>query len=102
MQVPSAWLIISSLLLGGRIDLEHLRALTTELKVTMVKRGVCIGKRTVRVDGTTDARRLSEALAGLHDDTERKMRELEAKKRELELAIAALKQNAHLDVVPRI
>eukprot|EP00243_Klebsormidium_subtile_P013835 TRINITY_DN9426_c0_g1_i2.p1 TRINITY_DN9426_c0_g1~~TRINITY_DN9426_c0_g1_i2.p1 ORF type:complete len:419 (+),score=71.63 TRINITY_DN9426_c0_g1_i2:182-1438(+) len=87
---------------SGRIDLEQLRGLTTQLEVKMVQRGVCIGKRTVRIDGTTDARRLSEALAGLHNETERKMRELEAKKRELEQAIAALKQNAHLDVVPRI
>jgi hypothetical protein len=86
---------------GGRIDLEHLRALTTELEVKMVQRGVCISKRTVRIDGTTDARRLSEALAGLHNE-EKKVRELEAKKRELEQAIAALKQSAHLDVVPKI
>lgn len=95
-------LIITLLLPGGRIDLEQLRALTTQLEVKMVQRGVCIGKRTVRIDGTTDARRLSKALAGLHNETDEKARELEAKKRELERAIAALKQNVRRETVVRI
>ncbi|GAQ78436.1 ubiquitin family protein [Klebsormidium nitens] len=86
---------------SGRIDLEQLRALTSQLEVKMVQRGVCIGKRSVQIDGTTDAGRLSEALSGLHTEEEN-IRELEAKKRELEQAIAALKQKAHLDVVTRI
>ncbi|GAQ78437.1 hypothetical protein KFL_000130185 [Klebsormidium nitens] len=58
---------------SGRIDLEQLRALTTQLEVKMFQRGVCIGKRTVRIDGTTDARRLSKALARqLHKRLRRK------------------------------
>ena len=76
--------------------------MTTQLEVKMVQRGFCIGKRTVRIDGTTDARRLSKALAGqLRNETDEKVRELEAKKRELERAIAALKQNGHANTIRR-
>ncbi|GAQ78700.1 ubiquitin C [Klebsormidium nitens] len=78
---------------SGRMDFEQLRALTTNLKVKMVRKGVCINERTVRIDGTTEARRLSEALAGPHSATDKEVQELEAKKRGLEEAIAALKQN---------
>lgn len=87
---------------GGRIDLHQLRALTTELQVKMVRRGVCIGKRTVRIDGTTEARRLSEALSGLHNGAEKEVQELEAKKRELEAAIARLRVNGHQQSILRI
>ncbi|GAQ78435.1 ubiquitin C [Klebsormidium nitens] len=70
---------------SGKIDYEHLRAPTLwQLEVKMVQRGDCIGKRTVRVDGTMDARRLSEALAVLYEgENERKLREWAAKKRKL-------------------
>lgn len=45
------------------------------------------------MDGTSDARQRSAALAGLHNETGADMHELGVKKGELEQAVAALKQN---------
>lgn len=75
------------------MDLEQLRALTTDVKVKMVRNGTCISERTVRINGTTNARQLSEALAERQSATDREVQELEARKRGLEEAIATLKQS---------
>ncbi|GAQ78434.1 ubiquitin [Klebsormidium nitens] len=80
---------------SGRIDLQSLCNMTTELEVGMVSGGICIGHRNVRVDRATEAGQVSAALAELHNETQRKVRDLEAMKREIEQAIATLKQNVY-------
>lgn len=87
--------LVSAVCTGGRFNLEELSNMTTELEVGMVSSGVCIGHRIVRVDSATEAGNVSRALAELHNETQRKVRDLEAMKQEIEQAIAALKQNVY-------
>jgi hypothetical protein len=94
---------------GGRSDLEQLRDLKMNVPVNIVRGGICIGQRTISIDGTTEARHVTQALARLQLGTchvedktladlknerrrlESETRKLEGKKRKLEEKINELK-----------
>jgi uncharacterized protein YlxW (UPF0749 family) len=102
---------------GGRNDLELLQALKMNVPVKIVRDGVCIGQRTISIDGTTEVRHVTQALARLQLGTchvedktladleserrrlESEARELEARKRRLEEKINELKCKSSSNVV---
>jgi uncharacterized protein YlxW (UPF0749 family) len=97
--------------------LEQLREFKMNVPVKIVRGGMCIGQRTIAIDGTTEARHVAQALARLQlgmchveDKTladleserrrlESETRKLEARKRKLEEKINELKRKSSSNVV---
>jgi hypothetical protein len=75
--------------------------LKTNVQVEVFRGGVCIAQRTVRIDGTTEARHMRQALGRLHsglqeEDEKRcsgELEKLEAEKQSLKHRIKELRHS---------